>query len=148
MCLLDILFCYNTFKGKKIHKCLQYNSMKSDHLFAVIIFNNVYIMLGAEIKYHQASNQLAQHVIQKFSCFHHLSSSGFLKKHGQSTFRLTQHPTTIIISQGFLKLFCRTGLILHNMYKHMCLDKKLRYDSFPFPVQNIWLEELHFKNMQ
>lgn len=24
--------------------------MKSDHLFAVIIFNHVYIMLGAEIK--------------------------------------------------------------------------------------------------
>lgn len=37
-------------KKKKIHKCLQHNSMKSDHLFAVIIFNHVYIMLGAEIK--------------------------------------------------------------------------------------------------
>lgn len=39
----------NSFK-EKIHKCLQYNSMKSDHLFAVIIFNKVYIMLVAKIK--------------------------------------------------------------------------------------------------
>lgn len=35
---------------KVIYKCLQYNSMKSDHLFAVIIFNRVFIMPGAEIK--------------------------------------------------------------------------------------------------
>lgn len=92
--------------------------MKSDHLFAVIIFNKVYIMLAAKIKCitkPQTSwlNMLFRNFLRALSIF-----SGHLKQHSQSTFGLTLHPTAIMVPQGFLKLFCTTGLRSQSIYKH------------------------------
>lgn len=94
--------------------------MKSDHLFAVIIFNHVYIMLGAEIN---VSPSLKPAGLTCYLEILLLALSVFLRLLGETW---PEHLTTVMVPQGFLKLFCRTGLTPHNIYKHMCAHRKLR----------------------
>lgn len=75
--------------------------MKSDHLFAVVIFNHICIMLGAEIKcITKPQTSWLRNSPVGIVCFPQASWRNMV-----STFGLTKHPTTTAVPQGFLTPF-------------------------------------------